>query len=119
MNKTSLVIAATLTFGLAGCDGPKQKAGAVEDQAAANTAGVAYNGDGPAEQAGKAADRADHAVAKARDAQADALKDQGHAIRSQADADADRLEEQAKAIRDAAKDKASALDQQAKTVRQQ
>lgn len=118
MNRTSIVAAAALTLGLAACDGPKQKAGEAQDKAAANAAGIAYNGNGPAKQAGKAADHIDQAATKARDQQADALKGQGHAIRSQADVDADKLEEQAKAIRNAAKDKAGALDQQAKTVRQ-
>ena len=119
MNRTAVVAAATLALGLGACDGPKEKAGAAQDQTAANAAGVAYKGNGPAEQAGEAADRADRANAKARDAQSDALKDQGRAIRSQADAEADTLEAQARAIRGAAKDQAGALDRQAKTVRQQ
>ena len=118
MNRTSINVAMALTLGLAACHGPNEKAGAAQDEAAANAAGIVYNGNGPAEAAGKAADHANRAVAKARNEQADALKDQGRAIRSQADADADKLEEQAKAMRDTAKDKAGALDQQAKTVRQ-
>ncbi|RYF24204.1 MAG: hypothetical protein EOO77_00560 [Oxalobacteraceae bacterium] len=118
MTRTSIIAAVALTLGLAACNGPNEKAGAAQDEAAANAAGVAYNGNGPAEAAGKAADHVDRAVAKARNEQADALKDQGRAISSQADADADKLEEQAKAIRGAAKDKVRTLDQQAKTVRQ-
>lgn len=118
MTRTSIIAAVALTLGLAACNGPNEKAGAAQDEAAANAAGVAYNGNGPAEAAGKAADHVDRAVAKARNEQADALKDQGRAISSQADADADKLEEQAKAIRGAARDKVRTLDQQAKTVRQ-
>ncbi|MDN4633653.1 hypothetical protein QCD71_19200 [Sphingomonas sp. PsM26] len=86
MTRTSIIAAVALTLGLAACNGPNEKVGAAQDEAAANAAGVAYNGNGPAEAAGKAADHVDRAVAKARNEQADALKDQGRAISSQADA---------------------------------
>ncbi|WP_267382764.1 MULTISPECIES: hypothetical protein [unclassified Sphingomonas] len=111
-----MMMALAGTLALAGCDGPKQKAGEAQDQAAANAAGVTYNGNGPNERLGKAQDKADRAAAKARDAQADALKQQGREIKSDADAKADKLEEQAKAIRDTAKDQARTLDKQAANV---
>ncbi|WP_242154872.1 hypothetical protein [Sphingomonas sp. BAUL-RG-20F-R05-02] len=49
MNRTSIIAAVALTLGLAACNGPNGKAGAAQDEAAANAAGVAYNGNGPAE----------------------------------------------------------------------
>lgn len=114
MRITMAALAGTLV--LAACSGPKQKAGAEYDKAADNAAGVAYNGTGPNERLGEAQDKADRAAAKARDAQADALKQQGREIKSDADAKADKLEEQAKAIRGQAKDQARTLDQQAENV---
>ena len=110
---TTLMAAAALASMIAACDGPKEKAGAARDETAANASGVPYDGNGPAERAGRAADRVDQAAGKARDSQAEALKDQGHAIEAQADAEADKLEQQAQAIRDEAKAKAEELDRQA------
>lgn len=101
------------------CDGPKEKAGAARDEAAANATGIPYDGNGPAARAGRAADRVDRANARARDSQADALEDQGRAIEAQADAQADRLEQQAKGLREAAKSKAERLEEQAMAVREQ
>lgn len=101
---------------LTACSGPKQKAGEEQDKANANAAGITYNGTGPNEQLGEAQDKADRAATKARDAQADALKQQGKEIKSEADAKADKLEEQAKAIRGTAKDQARSLDAQAANV---
>lgn len=95
---------------LAACDGPKQKAGGAQDRAAAAASGQPYTGEGPNERIGKAADRADRADRRARDASAEALKEQGNNIRRQADLSADRLEEQAKAIRQEASRQADALD---------
>lgn len=111
-----MIAAVAGTLMLAACSGPKQKAGEEQDKAAANAAGVPYNGHGPIEQLGEAQDRADRAATKARDAQADALKQQGKEIKSDANAKADKLEEQAKAIRDSAKDQARTFDQQAANV---
>ena len=104
------------TLALTACSGPKQKAGEVQDQAAANVAGDTYNGNGPNERLGKAQDKADHAAAKARVAQADALKQQGREIKLEADAKADKLEEQVKSIRTTAKDQAHTLDKQAADI---
>jgi hypothetical protein len=104
------------TLALAACSGPKQKAGEAQDQAAANAAGVAYNGSGPAERLGEAQDKADRAAIKVREVQADALRQQGREIKSDAAAKADKLDEQAKAIRDSAKDQARTLDKQAASV---
>ena len=70
-----LTAMAALTLGA--CHGPKEKAGEAQDKANAAASGVAYTGNGPNEQAGEAQDRVDRASAKARDAQADALKQAG------------------------------------------
>ena len=111
-----MMVALVGTLALAAGSGPKQKAGEEQDKANANAAGMAYNGTGPNEQIGAAQDKADRAAKKARDAQANALKQQGHEIKSEADAKADKLEEQAKAIRGTAKEQARTLDTQAANV---
>lgn len=111
-----MMVALVGALALAACSGPKQKAGEEQDKANASAAGVAYNGTGPNEQLGEAQDKADRAATKARDAKADALKQQGKEIKSDADAKADKLEEQAKAIRGTAKDQAKSLDAQAANV---
>ncbi|WJM30202.1 hypothetical protein QUC32_27965 (plasmid) [Novosphingobium resinovorum] len=115
---TTLTAAAALACMIAACDGPKEKAGAAKDEAAAKAAGVSYDGNGPAERAGEAADRVDRAAVKARDSEAAALKDRGKAIRAQADAEAEKLEQEAEALRDQARTKADALARQAKTLEQ-
>jgi hypothetical protein len=116
---TTLMSTAALALLISACDGPKERAGAAKDEAAARAAGVAYDGKGPAERAGAAADRVDQAAAKARDSQADAFENQGRVIRAKAEADADRLEQQAEALREHAKNKAKALDERAKAIRSQ
>lgn len=77
---TMLLTAAVFTCIIAACDGPKEKVGAARDEAAANASGVPYEGDGPAERGGRAADRVDRAAAKARDSQADALEELASAL---------------------------------------
>lgn len=115
---TTLMASAALACMIAACDGPKEKAGAARDEAAANASGVPYNGNGPAEEAGRAADRIDRAAEKARDSQADALKEQSHVIEAQADAEADNLEQRAKELREKAEADARSLDQQAEAIKQ-
>lgn len=104
---------------IAACDGPQEKAGAAKDEAAAKAAGLRYEGNGPGERAGKAADRIDRATAKAREAQADALEDEGQVIQAKADAQADKLEDQAENIRKAAEQRAKSLKKQAGELREQ
>ena len=96
-----LAVATALAF-LAGCDGPNEKAGEAQDQAAANAAGVEYKGNGPAERVGEAQDRANRASREDLDAQRDR-------ITTEADTQADRLEQQAKEVRRSAKERADAL----------
>ena len=96
-----LAVAAALAF-LAGCDGPNEKAGEAQDQAAANAAGVEYKGNGPAERVGEAQDRANLAAREDLDAQR-------NRITTEADTQADRLEQQAKEIRRSAKKRADAI----------
>ncbi|MDN4633928.1 hypothetical protein QCD71_20625 [Sphingomonas sp. PsM26] len=96
------IVVATAFILLAGCDGPNEKAGVAQDQAAANAAGVKYQGNGPAERIGEAQDHANRAARKDLDAQR-------NKINTEADAQADRLEQQAKEIRRSAKERAEAL----------
>jgi hypothetical protein len=93
MNKLSLILAGAI--GLAACDGPNEKAGARQDEAAANAAGVDYEGSGPAERSGQVQDRAEAAARQEQDAAADALE----SFRRQADVEAEKLEEQARDVR--------------------
>jgi len=102
------VTTATVLLLLAACDGPAEKAGEVQDRAAANVAGVAYNGNRPAERVGEAEDRANRAAREDLDAQVDRIK-------TEADTQADRLEAQAKDIRRKAQARADALTRSAGT----
>lgn len=95
-------IVAAAMLSLTACDGPKEKAGEAQDRAAANAAGVAYNGDGPAERVGAAEDHADKAAR-------DDVKARKSEITTQADSQADQLEKQARALRDDAKERAKAV----------
>ena len=112
-----LFMIAPVLIALAACDGPKEKAGREQDQAAAVAGGFAYNGDGPAERAGERQDRADHAAAKARNAEVDALEDQAKDVRHDADRSSDALIAQAKQIRERARSQADALKQRADQVK--
>ncbi|WP_313434751.1 hypothetical protein [Novosphingobium sp.] len=116
---TTLTASAALACMIAACDGPREKAGAAKDEAEAKAAGLPYEGTGPGERAGKAADRIDRATAKAREAQADALEDEGHVIQAKADAQADKLEAQAESIRKTAEQKVKSLRGQAGELREQ
>lgn len=98
---------ATVLLLLAACDGPAEEAGEAQDRAAANVAGVAYQGNGPAERVGEAEDRANRAACEDLDAQRDRIK-------TEADTRADRLEAQARDIRRDAQDRADALKLQAR-----
>jgi hypothetical protein len=97
MNKLSLILAGAI--GLAACDGPNEKAGARQDEAAANAAGVDYEGSGPAERSGQVQDRAEAAARQEKDAAADALEAKAESFRRQADVEAEKLEEQARDVR--------------------
>ena len=114
---TTLMLTTALAFLISACDGPKERAGAAKDEAAAKAAGVAYDGKGPAESAGAAADRVDQAAANARDFQADAFENQGRVVRAQAEANADSLEQEAEALREQAITKSKVLDEKAKAIR--
>lgn len=111
------IIPLTALLILAGCHGPKEKAGEAQDKAEAAASGTPYAGNGPNQRLGAAEDKADHTAAETRDAQVDTLKKQARAIRSDADAQADKLEQQAKAIRKDAKTRADTLDAQAEQIK--
>jgi hypothetical protein len=114
---STLMAAAALACTIAACDGPKEKAGAARDEAAANASGVPY--EGTALLSGLAGPQIVSIVPLRRRAiPRPTLEDQGRAIQAQADAEADKLEQQAQSIRDAAKAKAKELDQQAEKLKQ-
>ena len=117
MNKQAILLVIG-TACLAACQGPAAKAGEAQDKADAAAAGKAYTGNGPNEKVGEAQDRAIKAAKQARDAQADAIKQQGKEIRTEADTAADKLDAQAKQIRADAAKRAQVVDDRAKAVRQ-
>jgi hypothetical protein len=107
---TIVIIAAAV---LAGCDGPHQKAGAAQDEAAAAAQGQPYRGEGPNERVGAAQDRSDTAARSARKDAAEALHTEADAVRRQADVPATRLDEQSQALRKEAGRRGDALDREA------
>ncbi|MGF7154974.1 hypothetical protein [Novosphingobium gossypii] len=115
MISRSLLLMAVL--GLAACDGPHERAGKKQDEAAATAAGMDYTGSGPAERAGEVQDKADAAAAEARDASADALKADARNLERQADVEAEKLEARADQLRDAAEKKADGLKREADQLR--
>lgn len=96
--KRSVLIAAAL-LGLSACDGPREDAGEVAD----NAAGVVSSEDavqsGPNETLGEARDDAAESANEAREARADALEDAADESRATADQKADALEKQAEQAR--------------------
>lgn len=98
---SGVVLALVCLTGVAGCDGPNEKAGREADRAEAEAAGHNVTGEGPNERLGEAQDRVEKADARASDAAADALEKQGEQMRTQADLSADRLDEQARSLREA------------------
>lgn len=96
--KRFTILAACL-IGLAACDGPREDAGEVAD----NAAGVVPSEDslqsGPNETLGEARDAAAESAADANEARADALEDEAEEARREADQRAETLEEQAERAR--------------------
>lgn len=115
MNKLCLMLAGLI--GLAACEGPHEQAGEKQDEAAANAAGVAYEGSGPAERMGEVRDRAEAADREAREAAVDALEATARNYQRQADVEAERLEEQARTVRETAEERAEALKRQADDIK--
>lgn len=102
---------------LMSCDGAHERAGQKQDEAAANAAGVSYNGSGPAERMGEVQDCAEAAAREARETSAEALEAKGENIRRQAEVEATNMEQQARSIREAAEDRAKALKQEATAIK--
>lgn len=95
----NLVLTLIGLMGLAACDGPQERAGAKQDKAAADAAGVDYSGSGPAERSGATGDRAEAAAAKAREATADALDAEVENYQRQTNVEVERLKDEAEAVR--------------------
>ncbi|HEX9955124.1 MAG TPA: hypothetical protein VGB48_07920 [Allosphingosinicella sp.] len=96
-----VLFCAALGLGLAACDGPREQAGEIADNASGAVDGEDSMKSGPAETMGERQDEAEASANKARDAAADAL------------------DQKAEAAEDAAKEKAEELRQQADAVRKQ
>lgn len=104
---------------LAACEGPNEQAGERQDEAAANQAGEAYGGSGPAERVGRAQDQADQAADDARRATKDAVAADSENYRRQVEVEARRLEEQARELRERAKVRGQELEAEAAEVANQ
>ena len=87
------------TAALAGCDGPRENAGEVADNASGAVNGEDTLEQGPAERLGEKQDQAEDAANDAREAQADALEDAAESKRDDAAEAAERLEQQAEKLR--------------------
>jgi hypothetical protein len=101
MRIVSIALASALIAGLAACDGPKEQAGEIADNASGAVDGEDSMRSGPAETMGERQDKADQSANEAREAAADAL------------------DEKAEAAEDAAKERGEELRQQADAVRKQ
>jgi uncharacterized protein YjbJ (UPF0337 family) len=99
MRPTHFVLAALLAAGLSACDGPREQAGEVADNASGAVAGEDSMTSGPAETMGERQDKAAESANQARDAAADALDEKAEAAEDAAKQEAERLRQQADKVR--------------------
>lgn len=85
---------------VAACDGPRENAGEVADNASGAVDGEDSIRSGPAETLGEKQDAAEDAARDVTEAQADALDDQAEAKRDAAEEAAERIEQQADKLRE-------------------
>jgi hypothetical protein len=99
MRATGVILAGVLIAGLAACDGPREQAGEVAD----NASGAAGSEDsirsGPAETMGERQDEAAESANDARDAAAQALDEKAEAAEDAARQQAEQLRQQADQVR--------------------
>lgn len=98
---------------LVSCDGANEQAGERQDRAAANEAGEAYGGSGPAERVGRAQDQAGRAADDARQATKEAVAAESENYRRQVEVAAKRLDEQAREMRESAKTRGEEIEREA------
>ena len=99
MRKLSLLVASALLAGLAACDGPREQAGEIADNASGAVDGEDSMTSGPAETMGERQDEAAEAANDARDAAADALDEKAEAAEAAAGERAEQLRQQADQVR--------------------
>lgn len=97
--KPRMTLLAACLLGLAACDGPREDAGEVADNAADVVSSEDAIESGPNETLGEVRDEAAESADEAREAQADALEDRAEQAREEADRKADALEDQAERAR--------------------
>ena len=101
MNGLSLRIAlAAVGVSLVACDGPREQAGEVADNASGAVESEDTLRSGPAETLGERQDEASERAKEAREARAEALDDQADAERAAAEEEAEALEQQADRVRE-------------------
>ena len=93
------VILAGALIGLAACDGPREQAGEIADNASGAVDGEDSMRSGPAETMGERQDEAAEAANEARDAAADALEQKAEAAEAKAGEQAEQLRQQADEVR--------------------
>ena len=96
MRKLSLILATAL---LAACDGPREQAGEVADNASGAVDGEDSMTSGPAETMGERQDEAAEAANEAREAAADALDQKAEAAEAAAGEEAEELRQEADEVR--------------------
>jgi hypothetical protein len=94
-----LIVTFALLAGLAACDGPKEQAGEIADNASGAVDGEDSMRSGPAETMGERQDEADKAANQAREATADALDEKAEAAEAAAREQAEQLRQQADQVR--------------------
>jgi uncharacterized protein YjbJ (UPF0337 family) len=100
MRSLFLSLAALPAVLLAACDGPRENAGEVADNASGAVDSEDTLESGPAERLGEAQDRAADAARDAIETRADALEDTARAGREEARRAAEELEQQADKLRE-------------------
>jgi hypothetical protein len=99
MRTLSLAIAGTLALALAGCDGPREQAGEIADNASGAVDGEDSMKSGPAETMGERQDEAADSANRARDAAADALDEKAESAEDAAKQEAELLRQHADKVR--------------------
>jgi hypothetical protein len=99
MPKLSIIVAGVLLGGLVACDGPREQAGEIADNASGAVKGEDSMTSGPAETMGERQDEAAEAANEAREAAADALDEKAEAAEASADEQAEQLRQQADQVR--------------------
>jgi hypothetical protein len=99
MVKPSVIMVSALLAGLAACDGLREQAGEIADNASGAVDGEDSMTSGPAETMGERQDEAAEAANEAREAAAAALDEKAESAEAEAGEKAEQLRQQADQVR--------------------